>query len=198
GTWQEVFGSDANADEVFMAWQLGRYIGTVVNSRKREYPMPVYVNAWLVQNDKQVAGDYPSGGPVSRMMDVWRAAAPGVDLLAPDIYLPDFPAVCASYTRSYNPLFIPEATRGPEAAANVFYAIGHHNAIGFSPFAIDAMPKDHPIAAAYALLDSLAPMILTAQAAGAIAGFAQGKDDVNRADLGHYHFDVRYPSRKGA
>ena len=80
----------------------------------------------------------------------------------------------------------------------MFYAIGHHNAIGFSPFAIDAMPKDHPIAAAYALLNSLAPMILTAQAAGAIAGFAQGKDDVNRADLGHYHFDVRYPSRKGA
>jgi hypothetical protein len=197
GTWQEVFGSDAHADEVFMAWHFARYIGSVVEAGKHEYPLPVYVNAWLVQNDKQVPGDYPSGGPVSRMMDVWRAAAPAVDLFAPDIYLPDFPAVCASYTRSGNPLFIPEASRGPESAANVFYAIGRHNAIGFSPFAIDELPKDHPIASAYALLDSLAPMILTAQAAGAIAGFAQGNEEINAADLGNYHFEVRYPSRKG-
>jgi beta-galactosidase GanA len=38
-----------------------------------------------------------------------------------------------------NPLFIPEAAGDAQSAANVFYAIGNHRAIGFSPFAIDSM-----------------------------------------------------------
>ncbi len=70
---------------------------------KKEYDIPMYVNAWLIQNEQEKAGDYPSGGPVSRMMDIWRAAAPHLDLIAPDIYLSDFKAICRSYTRSGNP-----------------------------------------------------------------------------------------------
>ena len=45
------------------------------------------------------------------VMDVWRAGAPHIDISAPDIYGSDFAACCAKYTRSGNPLFIPE-TRG--------------------------------------------------------------------------------------
>ncbi len=197
GTWSEVFGDDPNGHEIFMAWQMGRYIGAVAEAGKREYPLPVFVNAWLVQNEKQVAGDYPSGGPVSRMMDVWRAAAPAIDLLAPDIYLPDFPAVCASYHRSGNPLFIPEASAGAEAGTNAMFAFGQEQAIGFSPFGIDGLPADHAIGAAYKLLESMAPAILKAQAGGSIAGFVQGKDEVDHASLGAYRFEVRYPSRRG-
>jgi beta-galactosidase GanA len=196
GTWPEVFGGDPAGDEVFMAWQMASYINAVADAGKREYPLPVYVNAWLVQNDRQTPGEYPSGGPVSRMMDVWHAAAPRIDLLAPDIYLPDFAGVCASYTREGNPLFIPEASRGPEAATNVFEAIGRFHALGFSPFGIDSLAADHPIGPAYALLDELAPAILAAEAEGKTAGFAQGSADVDRAELGPYRFEVRYPSKK--
>ena len=109
GTWPEVFGTDAYADEVFMAWYVGRYVGKVAEAGKAELAIPMYANAWLVQNDNQLPGEYPSGGPVSRMHDIWRAAAPRLDLLAPDIYIADFMGVCTSYTRSGNPLFIPEA-----------------------------------------------------------------------------------------
>jgi hypothetical protein len=186
-----------DSEEEFMARQYGRYIGSVAEAGKREYPLPMYVNAWLVQNERQKPGDYPSGGPVSKVMNIWHAAAPSIDLFAPDIYLPDFAGVCASYAQAGNPLFIPEASRGPESAVNVFYAIGRHNAIGFSPFGIDSLAADHPVSQAYALLSSLAPLILRAQAAGTTAGFTQGKEEIDRADLGDYHFEVRYPSRKG-
>ena len=46
--------------------------------------------------------------------------------------------MCARYTQSGNPLFIPE-TRGWAgwARARVLYAFGRHDAIGFSPMGID-------------------------------------------------------------
>ena len=43
------------------------------------------------------------------MLDIWRAAAPKLDFIAPDIYIADFPGVCESFTRSGNPPFISEA-----------------------------------------------------------------------------------------
>ena len=44
----------------------------------------------------------------SRVLDIYRAAAPSIDLFAPDIYVPDFKGTCALYARSGNPLFMPE------------------------------------------------------------------------------------------
>ena len=39
-------------------------------------------------------GQYPSGGPLPHLFDAWKAGAPSLDLLAPDIYLPDFVTWC--------------------------------------------------------------------------------------------------------
>ncbi|HKJ69298.1 MAG TPA: beta-galactosidase, partial [bacterium] len=122
GTWTEVFGKGPAAAEIFMAWHYAQYIGGVTEAGKEAYPLPMYVNAWLVQNDNQIPGDYPSGGPVARMLDVWRAGAPAIDFFAPDIYLQDFKGVTTRYTRAGNPLMIPEARRGEEAARNAFWA----------------------------------------------------------------------------
>jgi hypothetical protein len=74
------------------------------------------------------------------MMDVWRAAAPSIDLLAPDIYLDDFKSLCAGYTQNGNPLFIPEASRDDGAGLRAMYALGHH-ALGFAPFGIDSLSE---------------------------------------------------------
>ena len=88
GTWAEVFGTDAFADEIFMAWFIGRAVGKVADAGKAELPIPMYANAWLGPQPKQdLPGQYPSGGPVTGMLDIWRAAAPKLDLFAPDIYV---------------------------------------------------------------------------------------------------------------
>ncbi len=204
GTWAEVFGTTPEADEVFMAWHYGRYVERVTAAGKKEYPLPMYVNAWLVQNETQKPGGYPSGGPVSRVMDTWRAAAPAVDLFAPDIYLPDFKAVTASYHRSGNPLFIPEARGGAVGAANAFWAIGQHDAMGFSPFGIDGIPgmtpengpREDPLGASYALLAELAPMITKYNGTGKTAGILQDSDQAQSILLGDYRLNIQFNARR--
>ena len=135
GTWSEVFGSDEWADEVFNAYYIAHFIGEVAKAGKAELNIPMYANAWLnLAPCMKLPGQYPSGGPVDRVMDVYRAAAPSLDLLAPDIYVDDFKGACALYTRSGNPLFIPEAR---DQAGNLFWAFGNHAALGWSPFGIE-------------------------------------------------------------
>ena len=83
GTWEEVFGKGLETDEIFMAWNYAQYVGRVAAAGKAEYPIPMYVNAWLVQRTGEKPGSYPSGGPVAQVHDLWRAGAPQIDFLAP-------------------------------------------------------------------------------------------------------------------
>lgn len=197
GTWSEVFADDA--DEVFSAYTIGGYIGRVAAAGKAEYPLPMYANAWLVQHTGQKAGQYPSGGPVAKMLDVWRAAAPSIDLLAPDIYLDDFKAICAEYTQSGNPLFIPEASRDEKAGLRAFYAIGHHHALGFAPFGIDSLNETNVLRDHYAVLGGLLPLITQHQGKESLQGFMQYRDDTRAEfDIGDYRADIEYRSEDGA
>jgi hypothetical protein len=164
GTWPEVFGAGPSGDEVFMAWFTARYLQTIAEAGSVELPLPMFANAWLVQFPGQTPGDYPSGGPVSRMMDIWRLAAPRLALLAPDIYLGDFDGVCASYTRKGNPLFIPEARPSTE---NLFVAVAKYGAIGYSPFGIDSI-NDSLLSSAYEALGGLTGPLTRAQSNGSI------------------------------
>jgi hypothetical protein len=198
GTWSEVFGEGPLADEVFQAWHIARYIGRVAAAGKAEYPLPMYANAWLVQNKGQEPGKYPSGGPVAKMMDVWRAAAPSIDLLAPDIYLDDFKAVCAEYTQNGNPLFIPEASRDELAGLRAYYAIGHHHALGFAPFGIDSLAETNVLREHYAVLKELLPLIASKQGTPALHGFWQYKDEKRvEFDIGDFRADIEYRAEEG-
>ena len=212
GTWEEVFGSGAKADEIFMGWNYARYINAVVEAGKKEYSIPMFVNAWIVQPEDKGPGDYPSGGPQNHMHDIWRAGAPLVDLLCPDIYLPDFTGIAARYSRSGNTLFIPESAAGARGAANAFYAIGQHAAIGYSPFGIDNLvrvmgfgpdgpqsgsvppPVDLetlPFPVAYQTLAQLAPSILEHQAKGTIAAVSLSRQNPDQQiKLGEYTLNV--------
>ncbi len=171
GTWEEVFGPGLGTDEIFMAWHYARYVNRIIETGKAEYPLPMYVNAALVRPNYQ-PGRYPSAGPLPHIMDIWRAGSPAIDFLAPDIYFPNFAEWCAKYQRSGNPLFIPEAGRGAESAANVFYALGQHDAMGFCPFSIESTgdPANEPLAKSYRVLAQLAPLILENQGKGTMAG----------------------------
>jgi beta-galactosidase GanA len=194
GTWSEVFGDNAFADEAFMAWNYAKYINTVAAAGKAAYNIPFFVNTWVVQPEDKKPGDYPAGGPQSQVHDIWRIAAPAIDIKSPDIYLPDFKRIVAMYHHSWNPLFIPESFSAEDGAANAFYAIGNHNGIGYSPFGIDKTdpnPDATPIAKAYNILAQLTPEVLSAQAKGTIKGFSLTKSDsAQMLQLGGYTIQV--------
>jgi beta-galactosidase GanA len=134
GTWEQLFGAGSETDKIFMAWNYGRYVQYVAAAGNAQYPIPMYVNAWLARPDAS-PGQYPSGGPLPEVMDVWKAAGNAIDIYAPDIYAPNFAEWCDRYHRAGNPLFIPETLGGAAGKAHVFCAIGQHEAIGrFFPF----------------------------------------------------------------
>ena len=174
GTWPEVFGTDPAAEEVFMAWHIGRAVETVAEAGKAELPIPMYANAWLGPQPRQpLPGQYPSGGPVAGMLDIWRAAAPHLDFFAPDIYVADFQGVCELYARSGNLLFIPEARAN---IPNLFWAVAHHATLGYSPFGIEDIAGFKPLAEAYAMLGGLAPVLLKYQSDGKVMAVIEGNE----------------------
>jgi beta-galactosidase GanA len=171
GTWSDVFGPGPAGQEVFMAWHFARYTEAVTAAGKKEYPLPMFVNAALIRPGHQ-PGQYPSGGPLPHLIDVWRAAAPSVDFLAPDIYFQNFAEWARRYKRSGNPLFVPEAMPSPEASVNGLYALGAHDAMGFSPFGIETIGEGAAklLAASYYLVAQLEPLLVERQGKGLSAG----------------------------
>ncbi len=174
GSWSEVFGGGPAGEEIFMAWHFAAYTQAVAAAGKAELALPMYANAALIRPGYQ-PGQYPSAGPLPHLIDVWRAAAPALDFLAPDIYFQNFSYWAQLYARSGNPLFIPEAMRSPEAAVNALYAFGALNAMGFSPFAIESNtePAAGFLAASFDLVRQLAPLLAEKQGRGLTAGFLQ-------------------------
>ena len=178
-------------DEIFMAWNYARFVGKVVEEGKAEYNIPMYVNAWLQQPNHAWPGSYPSGGPLPQVHDIWRAGAPAVDVLAPDLYLEYFDDVSARFTRDGNPLFIPETSAN---AANVMSAFGKFNAIAFSPFGIErSVGPDTELAAAYRVITQLAPAIAAQQGKGSITAVRMNRGDAPlNVKLGDYTLDLTY------
>lgn len=145
GTWSQVFGPDA--DETFQAWYQARYINAIVQAGKAEFNIPMYVNVWVSYPAAELPErrvtfpgiNYPSGGPVQKMIDLWKVAAPAIDMIGPDIYSDDsgfYRELLRTYRRPDNPLWIPETGSGDSFAKFFFYALGE-GAIGFSPFGVD-------------------------------------------------------------
>lgn len=181
GKWQEVFGNEPATNDIFMAWNYAAYIDQIAKAGKAEYGLPTFVNAALLNR----AG---GGGPLPPVLNVWQQAAPNIDVIAPDIYLPNFAEWCARFHRSGNPLWIPETRPDP---ANAFYAIGKHAALGISPFAIErALERTTSYANAYDVLAQAAPLILEAQAKGTIEAVMLSQDNPKQSlQMGNYSLD---------
>ena len=173
GSWAQVFGDDEWGQEVFTAWHYARFTDALVKAGKAKYPLPMYVNAALNRTGRK-PGEYPSGGPLPHLLDVWKAGAPSLDFLAPDVYFPNFSQLAARYARADNMLFIPEANNAtnPQGPANAFYAFGELQSLGFSPFSIESLgDAPNALSQAYSILSELQPLILESRGQARMAGF---------------------------
>ena len=145
GTWQQVFGR--TADETFQVYHQAKYINEIAAAGKREFNIPYYCNVWLAYPvnelpERQVGNPgigWPSGGPTQSMLPLWKALAPSIDVIGPDMYSDDrafFTSILDTYARPDNALWIPETGNGDSYAPYLYLALGK-GAIGFSPFGID-------------------------------------------------------------
>jgi len=138
GNWREAFGP--LADSAFNAWHTARYIDEIAAAGQQVLDLPMYANAAL--SDPFAApgeGGGASGGPDWPVIDVWKAAAPHIDLVAPDIYMREerqAAEIMRLFARPDNPLMIPEIGNAAEYARLWWTALGH-GAIGFAPFGMD-------------------------------------------------------------
>lgn len=196
GKWTEVFGDSPQTEEFFMAWYFAQYTQYVTAAGKQEYPLPMFVNAALIRPGYQ-PGQHISAGPLPHLIDIWRAAGPSIDFIAPDIYFPNFTHWTARYTQSGNPLFIPEALRNQNASVNGLYAFAEHDAIGFSPFGIESIEElsGDLLSKSYDLVAQLEPLILAHQGQNTMRGFLQINDQQKAPQqirMGEYEMLVKF------
>ncbi len=198
GTWQEVFGSDLATDEIFQAYYYALYVDKVAAAGKAAYNIPMYANTAL-NRPGVLPGDYPSAGPLPQVMDIWKMAAPHIDLLSPDFYNPDTKYWCDLYTRRNNVLFIPEIRFDSSDAAKALFTIGHYHSLGFSPFAVergsdkanDALQKTYPI------LAQLTPFIVQSTASQIDGVLLDKQNMIDTLSFGNYIFKVSHDNTLG-
>jgi hypothetical protein len=178
GNWKQVFGD--LAPESFSAWLISNYVNTVAAAGKHEYPLPMYVNVWLIEGVER-AGRWPSGGATVDAFDIWKAGAPAINVLAPDIYYPKFYDVAAQYTRPDNPLLVPETNFNPYFVGFAYTTFGGFNGLGFSPFGFDDVLKGGTGAAigagfedTYRVLRPMLPLMARYQNTGKLHPVLQG------------------------
>ncbi|KAI5360654.1 Putative glycoside hydrolase, family 35, glycoside hydrolase, family 42 [Septoria linicola] len=177
-SWDDIPGDKTQIGELFMAYHFAQYVETVAKAGRHEYPLPLYTNVWqnygddtkdnnvpnVVAGDDK-PGDYPSGGGVTNVLDIWKLFAPSLALIGPDIFLNDYEASCAAYRHRDQGLLIPEQRRDEYGARRIWPAYGTHKAIGVAPFAIDTLSlEENPFARHYALLSKVSKQVVEALA----------------------------------
>lgn len=149
GNWTQVYGD--NAEPAFNAWYTGRYIDRIAAAGKAVLNLPMYVNA-AVGNPFAPPGKSggASGGPDWQTIDVWKAAAPHIDAVAPDLYTRDaknYLKFLDHYARPDNALLVPETGNAADFARFLWPTLGR-GGIGWAPFGMDATGYyNHPLGA---------------------------------------------------
>lgn len=161
GSWSQVFGDTPAAEEVFMAWTIAGYVEHLARRGRAIADIVMYANAWLgPQPGQDTPGQWPSGGPASTVLDVWRAAAPSLAFLGPDVYVQDADAAMKQYATGIQPFFVPECRL---SAGELVRAIGAYGAFGWSAYGLDAANPDAQVAATLAFVSALEDEISQAQ-----------------------------------
>lgn len=193
GSWKDVFGDDRMTKQFFMAWAFARYANHISETGKAIYPLPTYVNAW--QSDENTNfGVFPNCGPLVRVMDIYKATAPSVDILSPDVYSARPIATLDAYHRFDNPIFIPEISREAGAA---YYVFGELDGICYAPFGFEEVYNDPYFVGEYKTLGELLPTISEYQGKNRMRGFLRQEginhpNDTIHLKLGDYTFHIHY------
>ena len=139
GTWSQVYGW--KADQAFNSWYTARYVDQVAAAGQAELDLPMYANAALSDPFREEGAQYgASGGPNWNVIAIWKAAAPHLSLVAPDIYDRDYAVnekQLDNYARPDNALFVPENGNAAGFSRFLWLALGK-GAIGWSAFGMDA------------------------------------------------------------
>ncbi|MXO70118.1 DUF5597 domain-containing protein [Alteraurantiacibacter buctensis] len=136
-TWEQAFGP--RAEQFFMSWHVARYIEHVARAGQAELDLPMIANAALGNAFTDEGGEVgPSGGPNWNVLPVWRAAAPSLGAIGPDIYTRDAAAVERFLDRyaAHGPLVVPEIGNAAEYARFAWSAFGR-GALLYAPFGMD-------------------------------------------------------------
>ena len=208
GTWAQVYGW--KADQAFNSWYTARYVDQVAVAGQAELDLPMYANAALSNPFDEKAAIYSaSGGPNWNVIDIWKAAAPHLSLVAPDIYDRDYAVnerQLDNYARPDNALFVPENGDAAEFSRFLWLALGK-GAIGWSAFGMDATGySNFPLGARQLDADTLAAFATKYALLAPIArdwaklsfdhptiGFAKPKDGSDQsASLGRWKVSAMY------
>jgi beta-galactosidase GanA len=119
-----------------------------VNNALREPRLSPHLNEALPPWN----ADFASGGPTYDVIGIYKAAAPHLDVAAPDIYMPESDKVGANlelFKRPDNALMVPEMGNAAGYARYVYQIIGK-GALGVAPFGIDyAEYSNYPLGARF-------------------------------------------------
>ncbi len=138
-SWPQLFGDDIYTEEIFQTWTYATYVQQIAEAGRKAYDLPMYVNVALNSRGRE-PGQYPSGGPLAHLIDLWHCGAPAIDVLGVDIYDKGIQSWLEKYHLDNNPLFVPEIRLEDKDAMYALYAFGHHDAMGFCPFSIEDYP----------------------------------------------------------
>lgn len=140
GSWRAVYGD--YADEYFHAWAIARYIEEIAKAGRAVHDLPMYVNNALRNPLEPLSpwnNNFASGGPTYDVIDIYKAAAPHIDIVGPDLYSPEHAQVHGTldrFQRPDNPLWVPEMGNSAGYARYVYSVLGR-GALGVAPFGID-------------------------------------------------------------
>ncbi|GHV39456.1 beta-galactosidase [Clostridia bacterium] len=177
-SWRGRFGRYAN--EFFSAFHHAKFIDELAKAGKAVYDIPMTVNAMIGNTYSEGGRTYNSGGPTGKVLDVWKIAAPNIDLLCPDIYMSardDISRVCREYARSDNALFIPETIFFGEAASvNMIREIAEYGAIGVCGFGAEGATDENGelraevkrVSVTVKTINAIAPLLIKYRGTGRI------------------------------
>lgn len=143
GDWPALFGDCAS--EYMTAYVMACFLEGLTRGGKSIYAdVPYLINAALDITPKwQAPGvEYIAAGPHLAGFPFYKAGAPSVDMLTPDLYTSqweEFRRTCELYARGDNPLFISEMSPAGPGAKYLFDAVGRKHAIGVHVFGLETM-----------------------------------------------------------
>lgn len=202
--WKRQFGRHAH--EAFSAWYHARYVGEIAKAGKAVYDLPMITNVMVGESGCEEPGFcYNAGAAVGRVLDIWKAGAPELDLLCPDIYNQnrrEYMRICSRYDRADNALFIPESPIfGKANAMNVLLAAADYGAVGICCFGAESaldekgelMEDCRDMALSMKTLAAMAPLLIRYRKSGNVHAIAEDEfENSHYLKLEKYHVIARF------